>query len=750
MKLLQTASRELRTGLIGKTNSGHAISRQFVILVGVSIVFFLILIARLGYVQIIRGDAYKTKIRGRSQLTVRLPAVRGEICDRNGVPLVENRASLEVDFYLPDIVKAFKDKEGFIPTIKYRGLDHGMPVNKEEADIVKIINSSIIPRLEKLGLAGNYNTRKLQLQYRNNKEVPYSYRQDLDFETIARFSENNLDLPGVTITLKPVRHYVYGALASHLFGYVGWPQEVDAKEVSQFNFYEPDIIGKAEIELAYDDFLRGTPGTRILQRNAHGNIEDDEQQIDPKQGANVFLTIDARIQYIVEQALRVVGRGAAVVVDPNNGDILAMASVPSFDPNQFIPAISKSDWERLIHDDTDPLTNRALGSYAPGSIFKLCTSLAGCRAGIDKNEYTCTGGVQYGDKFMKCWVLTATPPQAPHGRLTLSDAIKKSCNAFFYQYGNAAGIDQIDAVGTMLGLGQKTGLPLNNEAAGVLPGPAWLAANAPRERWSAGYTANVSIGQGFVLATPVQMAMIGATVANGGICYEPRLVEKVVAQDGTVLKEEPLQIRTDIIKEGGITPEQIQKIRLGMWKVVNEEGGTARKARLKKYIVAGKTGTAQFWRGRNKDNHTWFLCFAPYDHPKYAICVLVQGAKSGGAVAAPVGAKILEEIFAMEEGKEVKLAPLTPALGNFRPIASIDFNSANPSSYGVDQGSGDAPIEATPARSSASKENRVTPDISEEADAQGRVRNKPREQGGLQKLFKFLGGGRSATPKVGR
>ncbi|MFZ4115365.1 MAG: penicillin-binding protein 2 [Chthoniobacterales bacterium] len=721
--------------------------RQILILSGIVFAAFLILVLKLWYVQVICGDKYKAKIKENSELTVRIPAVRGEIYDRNGIPLVENRASLQVDLYLPDIVKAFKEKEGTIPMLHYRGLDHGMPIDKEEADIVQIVQTSIIPRLEKLGLAGDYNTRKLQLHYRNNKEVPFSYRQDLDFETMARFCENNLDLPGVNVTLKPVRNYVYGSLASHLFGYVGFPSDIDPKEASQFNFYEPDVVGKAQIELAYDRVLRGTPGQRILQRNAHGSIEKEEEQIEPKQGANVYLTIDARIQYIAEQALRVVGRGAIVVLDPNDGDILAMASVPSFDPNKFVPTISKKDWESLIHDEADPLTNRALSAYAPGSIFKLCTSFAGIRAGIGDREFTCTGGVQYGDKFMKCWVMTAKPPLPPHGKLHLSDAIKKSCNAFFYQYGNAAGIDQIDAVGTMLGLGQKTGLPLNNEASGVLPGPAWLAANAPRERWSAGYTANVAIGQGFVLTTPVQMSLVGATVANGGICYAPRLVEKVVAQDGTVLEEEPIKIRNNFKKEGGFTDEQIQQVRLGMWKVVNEDGGTARKARLEKNIVAGKTGTAQFWRGHNKDNHTWFLGFAPYDHPRYVVIVLVQGAKSGGAVAAPLAAKVLEEIFAMEAGKEIKLTFLEPAVGNFKHISSIDFGSTTPSSYGPDTEPGDSPIEDTPTTDSSSKENVATPDISEDADARGHVKNRPQNPGALQKFFNFLGGGRSAAPK---
>lgn len=721
---------------------------QILVLGGFVLFAFCLLIAKLWYVQIICGNRYKTKIKSHSELTVRLPAVRGEICDRNGIPLVENRASLEVNFYLPDVVKAFKEKEGYVPMIHYRGFDHGMPVNKEEADIVKIVNSSIIPRLEKLGLAGDYNTRKLQVHYRNNIEVPFSYQQDLDFETMARFSENNLGLPGVSVTLQPVRHYVYGALASHLFGYVGVPKKIDPKEAREFNFYQPDLVGKAQIELAYNDYLKGTPGVRTLRRNAHGQIEEESQETPPKQGANVYLTIDARIQYIVEQALRVVGRGAAVVVNPRSGEILAMASVPSFDPNQFIPAISKKDWDVLSKDETDPLTDRALSAYAPGSTFKLCTALAGIHAGIEDQQFTCSGGVQYGDKFMKCWVLTATPPQPPHGRLGLSDAIKKSCNAFFYQYGNAAGIDQIDAVGTMLGLGQRTGLPLNNEATGVLPGPAWLAANAPRERWTAGYTANVAIGQGFVLATPVQMAMIAAAVANRGICYEPLLVEKVVDKEGNILEENHPKIRTDL-KQEGFTEAQIEKVRLGMKKVVNDEGGTARKACLKNVIVAGKTGTAQFWRGRNKDNHTWFLCFAPYDDPQYVVAVLVQGAKSGGGVAAPVAAKILEEILAMDAGKEVKLAPLTPAIGNFRHIASIDFKNASPSSYGAEKDNGDAPMDASP-ESNLSKSSTTTPDINEEADSQGHVKNKPRDKGGFQKLFNFLGGGRSAADQKKR
>jgi penicillin-binding protein 2 len=299
----------------------------------------------------------------------------------------------------------------------------------------------------------------------------------------------------------------------------------------------------------------------------------------------------------------------------------------------------------------------------------------------------------------------------------------------------------------MLGLGEKTGLPLNNEATGVLPGPEWLAQNYPREHWSPGYTANTSIGQGFVLATPLQMSVIGSTVANGGIVYQPRLIEKVVALDGSVIKEEPLKVRADITKEGGFTTDQIEKVRKGMWKVVNDEGGTARKARLKDVVVAGKTGTAQFWRGREKDNHTWFLCFAPYDKPRYVVCVFVQGAKSGGSVPAPIAAKILEQIFAMENGTEVKLDHLDAAQGNFQHLSCIDFTKDFPSQYGTDSDPVDAPAEPPASGGGTGGEGAATPDIKDEADASGRANNKPRPQGGLQKFFNFLGGGRSAVPK---
>jgi penicillin-binding protein 2 len=538
--------------------------------------------------------------------------------------------------------------------------------------------------------------------------------------------------------VKPVRWYVYGSLAAHLLGYVGMPNDLDKlPDIRNFNFYEPDMEGKAQLELFLNDALKGEPGARILQRNVKGIIEGEVSRKEPVQGNNVFLTIDARIQYFAEQALRAVGRGAAVVVNPQNGDILAMASVPSYDPNVFIPAIAAKEWNLLTKDETNPLLNRAISAYAPGSTYKIPIALSGLRAGVGNRTFNCSGGVTYGNKFMKCWIFDKG---GSHGTLGVSDAIKHSCNAFFYQYGNAAKIDQIVATGNMLGLGQKTGIPLSGEAPGVLPGPAWLAQINPQAHWSDGLTANTSIGQGDVLASPLQMAMVVAAVGNGGTVYYPRLVDRIVAQDGTVTMQEPARLRSNLIADAGLTAEQIEKVRRGMWKVVNEDGGTAGRARIKGVEVAGKTGTAQFWRSGVKDNHTWFISFAPYQDPKYAVVVFVQGAKSGGGVSAPIAAKILDDILKMDKGEDVpQLASLEPAKGNFRFVESIDFGRDIPAATaaGDDGETADASAAGT-----ASQENRsaAKPNVREDADERGRVNNQEKKTNALQNFFNFFGG----------
>lgn len=726
------------------------------------VAFLSVLVGRLWWLEVAHGERWARKIASRSEVTVRIPSVRGEIRDRQGLTLVGNRASYEVDFYLPDMVRGYRQNYGKPPVAVYTAPVRQMLKEKREEDVVQIVNSTIIPRLRDLELAKDYNSVRLQRHYRNNTEVPFPYIEELDFKTIARFSENDVGLPGVEIALRPVRQYVYGALGAHMLGYVGAPGDIDKlPDISKYTFYQPDSEGKSQIESHLDKWLRGTPGVRVMQRNLKGVIEGEVRRVEPKQGNHVYLTVDARIQYIVETALRGagVGRAAAVVVDPYSGEVLAMASVPSYDPNVFIPSISKQDWDWIRSDDTNPLTNRAIQGYAPGSTYKTVSALAGLRKGMTiKNTFSCSGGVSYGNKYMKCWVVDKH--QAPHGSLGLPDALKYSCNAFFYQWGNAAGIDQIVEVGKALGLGQRSGVPLTGEDPGILPSPEWLKAINPQERWSNGYTANVSIGQGSVEASPLQMCMVAATVANRGRCFSPKLVKRVVDGEGKdvvdpdtgnlVAPAGPI-LRTDL-HDSGITDDEIELVRRGMWKVVNEPGGTGKRAQVKGVEVAGKTGTAQFWRDVNgkkeKDNHTWFICFAPYETPKYAVCVFVQGAKSGGGVSAPIAQRILEQSLALEKGFDPGLAWIEPARGSFSPIEEVNYKTGPVIGGEADRETAEHHTE--PAAKSQKKKAapEATPDIKPDADERGSVSKKTPVDEAREKrsFFEKLFGPRKTDP----
>src|ERR1700726_3002092 len=682
---------------------------------------------RLWWIQVAHGAEWTAQVRGSSQATVRSPSVRGEIKDPNGLTLVQNRASYEVDFYLPEMVKGYRERFGPPPLAEHRAIISGMPKDVKEPDIIKIVNNGVVPRLNDLDLARDYNAGQLERHYRNDTEVPYSYIKDIDFPTMAKFSEHDVGLPGVDIAIKPVRSYVYGALAAHLLGYVGPPDDTNKEEASKYTFYQGDVEGKSNVEKAMDDYLRGQPGVRYLRRNAKGVIDGVLREDPPKQGANVFLTIDARIQAIADEALRAVSRAGAVVVDPNNGNILAMASVPSFDPNTFIPSIKAKDWQALRKDEADPLVNRAISALPPGSTFKLITSLAGLRKGLTNNKFNCGGGVSYGDHFFACWVAAK---HYTHGTIGLADAIKVSCDSFFYQYGNAAGIQSIDVIGKMMGIGEESGLPLSGEQTGNMPGPEWMQIHHPQERWSSAQTANVSIGQGYTLVSPLQLAMAYVTAANGGTSFYPRLVDKVLNQDGSPVLDEHGKVavpqtprmRSDLRRE--VSPEQIELVRKGLWKVVNEDGGTGGRARLKDVVVAGKTGTAQATERGHEENVAWFACFAPFDNPKYVVTVMVQGASGhGGEVAGPIATRILERTLAQDEGNfDMQVAWLAPAhrANPLQLIKSVSYAGGNLGSEDEEGADTSQSADVQMASDSAS------PDVEPEADAQGKVAKRAR------------------------
>src|SRR2546430_2468502 len=682
---------------------------------------------RLWWIQVAHGAEWTAQIRGSSQATVRIPSVRGEIKDRNGLTLVQNRASYEVDFYLPEMVKGFRERFGSPPLSEHRAIINGMPKDQKEPDIIRIVNDGIVPRLNDLDLARDYNAGKLQRHYRNDTEVPFSYIRDIDFPTMAKFSEHDVGLPGVDIAIKPVRSYVYGALAAHLLGYVGAPDDINREEAKKFTFYQGEVEGKSNIEKSMDEYLRGKPGVRYLRRNAKGTIDGVLREDPPKQGANVLLTIDARIQAITEEALRAVNRAGAVVVDPNNGNVLAMATVPSFDPNTFIPSIKAKDWKALQKDEGDPLVNRAISCLPPGSTFKLITALAGLRGtkNLSGAKYSCGGGVSYGDHFFQCWV---AEKHYTHGTIGLADAIKVSCDSFFYQYGNAASIQSIDHIGKMLGIGEESGLQLTGEPTGNMPGPEWMQIHHPQERWSQAQTANVSIGQGYTLVSPLQLAMAYVAIANGGVCYYPRMVDKVLKQDGSPVLDErgnpaapPPRVRSDLRQE--ISPDKIELVRRGLWKVVNEDGGTGGRARLKEWVVAGETGTSQASVRGHKDTTAWFACFAPFEHPKYVVAVMVQGGEHGGSVAGPVADRILERSLALDAGKfDMQVAWLTPAHkpNPFQMIKDVTYHDAGGNLGGEDEENADDSQTATAQMASSD----ASPDVEPEADTQGKVRRR--------------------------
>ena len=660
-----------------------------VFLLGISAI-----IAKLWWVQVARGEYYTQKIRGSGEVTVRIPSVRGEILDKNGVKLVTNRASYSVEFFLNDMVKGYAQAFGKskVPKINYVHTVKGVYAETKEPDVVKIVNETVLPRLAQLGIHEDFSAKELQKHFRTDTLVPFTYMEDLKFSDMAKLNEHDLGLPGVDLPARPVREYPYGSLAAHILGYVK-QADTDEDDAKKFTYYQPDVVGVNNVELTMDKWLRGEPGVRYVKKNAKGVIEGDIGERPPVPGDDVYLTVDARVQTIAEDALRVVGRGAAIVADPNTGNILAMASVPSFDPNTFIPSISTEDYEKLLKDDTNPLTNRAILSYAPGSTFKTITSLAGLIAGKGNNMYTCSGGVVYGGKYMHCWI---GQKGGSHGRLDLEGGLKNSCNAYFFQYGNAAGADNIDKVAQAIGIGQKTNVGLTNEAAGVLPGKQWFAEHYPRDHWSDGHTANLSIGQGYVQCSPLQMAMVASMFANGGTCYYPRLFDRVLDHNGQDVVDPDTgklvaggpRVRCNL-SELGLKPDQIEHVRHGMWRVVNEQGGTAPRAKIPGVEVAGKTGTAEFWRSGIKDNHTWFMCFAPYQKPKYTVVVFIQGAQGGAVTAAPIATRILEELFAMDAGTyKPEVKSLEPARGNFTFVKNVDFTAPIPVTAAPDANTG--------------------------------------------------------------
>ncbi len=584
---------------------------------------FFMLLAALWRVQVMYGEHYDNKQGAQSLRRIRIPAARGEIVDRNGVVLANNRPSYDIAIYLDQLGRFSK-----------------------KANVVAIAHSNLVALSSVVGLPLTLADRDLQVHYEYRRPLPLRIWQDVRPETVAAFAERASNLPGADLIVMPVRQYPQGSLAAHLLGFVNKADESDDKEIEKFYYYQPDSVGQQGVEKACDEYLRGSPGGRTIRVTPAGMLADDLGEKPAERGGRVTLTIDVHLQRIVEDALAQVHlpagrelRGAAVLLDVRTGEILAMASVPSFDPNIFNPGTPAPAVQAVFNDAAKPMLNRVIGGrYPPGSTFKPITLLAGLESGAISPQDTvvCSGSIQIGNwpRPFRC------SNHSGHGPIDAYNAIAESCDVWFYREGLKVGPDAITRMAGEFGLGQPTGFDVGREQWGFVPTRAWKWSQH-REKWLDGNTAQLSIGQSYLLVTPMQMACVAATFANRGTCLRPYVVKRIEPVDGQVVHEGETDIRAHL----SANPQQLEFVRRAMLGAVQDARGTAHRADVKGLSVAGKTGTAEYDTKEGRLNCGWFIGFAPYDQPQVAVAVLIEGAVSGGQTAAPVAGKIFAKMF---------------------------------------------------------------------------------------------------------
>jgi len=583
----------------------------------------LILLLRLWYLQILEGDRYLTlSTNNRLRLRV-VEAPRGFILDRNGEAMVENRPTFDL-YATPEDVTNPAEVTGVL------------------ADILQIPASEIEARL------AEGRTRPYQ---------PLLLRKDLDEAMMVAVEERRIDLPGINLRIRPVRAYPSGGTAANLLGYVSEVNQSQLQREEYRNFRPGENLGQSGVERRYDAFIRGVDGGEQIEVDARGRTLRLVNRDEPQSGSNVFLTIDRKIQEAAEAAF-IGKKGTVVAMNPTTGEILAMVSRPSFDPNLFAQRLSGEEWRRIATDTSHPLQNRAFqAQYPPGSIFKLIVAIAGLESGAltPETRFNCSGQFYLGNVKFDDW------KKGGHGTLDLRRAIVNSCNVYFYQAGLRVGIDEIVRVSRAFGLGEPPGLGLGDEAKGNLPNPQPKRRGQPN--WTAGNTVIASIGQGMVVTSPMQILAMVSAIANGGTIYRPFVVKKIVSLSGDVLEVyEP-----EAMRQVNVNPETLAFMRQAMLGVVNE--GTGQRSKVPGLPIGGKTGTAQVVkkgeekRSADVKDHAWFASFAPVDNPQLAVVVLVENGGFGGAVAAPVAKAVYEAAFkdrlpgarqAIVESKEVE------------------------------------------------------------------------------------------------
>jgi len=567
-----------------------------------------ILLIRLFSLQIVkRGELYKLSEANRIQLFFD-PAPRGIIYDRNGKVVVENIGSFSV-LFSPTNVTWEQTEE----------------ILKKLSEILNLEYQSTLTKV--------HSTIRQPLNILLAESVPPPQ--------VFCLAEERVNLPGVNIEVQPKRHYLYRNFASHLLGHLGEIGPKELKLLSGAGYKLGDTIGKSGVEKIYDNLLRGVSGGRQIEIDANGRQLRIINSVLAQEGNSLILTLDGRIQKLCEEALE--GKaGAICAMDPASGEVLAMVSKPDFDPNLFTERLSPSLTEQLFTDPGLPMFNRAIQSQcAPGSLFKIVTAIAGLEEKVINLDETmvCRGTFRIGDREFKCW------REEGHGRMSLLQAIAQSCDIFFYQLGLRVGADKMARYARMLGLGKEPGISLPSEAKGLVPDSVWKKMQFG-EGWYPGDTANMSIGQGYLEASPLQMASLISTIANGGTTYRPLLVKKIMDRQGKVIEA----FEPKVIGKLEISPETLSIINKGLREAVLS--GTCQALKFKGLSVCGKTGTAQNPHG---EDHAWFICYAPEEAPRIALAVLVEHGGHGASAAAPLARMVLKGVFALEGEKQPEI-----------------------------------------------------------------------------------------------
>jgi penicillin-binding protein 2 len=580
---------------------------KFLIFSGFLMFAFLVLMTRFAYVQLIEGEAYQEESdRNRVRENTIYPP-RGLIYDRAGTLLVNNQPAYSI-YVVPAELK--KNPEAL----------------KSLATTLELTPVEILARIKRNSIS---------------PVQPVKIERMISFETLSFIKEHSLDLPGVIPGVESRREYPTLIRAPHLFGYLGEITESELAASKSSGYRQGDLVGKKGIEKRYEEFLQGEKGFRYVQVDALGREAGEIAELPTKQpvpGKNLYLSLDASLQQAIETAMTG-KRGGAAVLNCKNGEVLALVSEPNYDPELFAKPISTAAWNELVNDPAHPMYDRMVQSlYAPGSTFKLVLALAGLQTGlIDPRERVfCPGYFKFGRRTFKCH------RKGGHGSVDLSRAIEASCDVYFYRMGLKVGLENWSAFARKFGFGQRSQIDLIGESAGLVPDTEYFDQRYGKNGWTKGQLVNLSIGQGDLLVTPLQMACLAMAIANNGSSFRPRL--RYLIEDP--IGREKFRQAPDSVKIEGIELRHYERVKEAMVLAVNGKFGTAHSAIVRGVTTAGKTGTAQNPHG---DDHAWFIGFAPYEDPQVAWCVFVENGGHGSSAAAPVARLIVSLL--RSEGK---------------------------------------------------------------------------------------------------